>query len=64
MKERILIPITGILLISGIILTGSDSPAFPWPNALGLFSTAAAAFTAHKLNLDDKEAAGPADGEH
>ncbi|MDZ7833713.1 MAG: hypothetical protein U5L07_18355 [Desulfobacterales bacterium] len=64
MKERILIPITGILLISGILLTGSDSPAFPWPNALGLFSTAAAVFTAHKLNLDDEEAAGPADGEH
>ena len=53
MKQQIAILVFGFLLILGILLTGSDSPWFPWPNALGLLATMVAALTAHKLNLND-----------
>jgi hypothetical protein len=59
MKQPIRMTIFGLLLISGIILTGSDSPVFPWPNIAGLLSTAAAVWIAQQLALEADEADHP-----
>jgi len=56
MKQPIRLTIFGLLLIFGIILTGTDSHIFPWPNIAGLFSTAAAVFISLRLDLEDDEA--------
>lgn len=56
MKQTIRMTIFGLLLISGIILTGSDSPVFPWPNIAGALSTAVAVWIAQHLVLEEDEA--------
>lgn len=50
MKQQIFILIFGLLLLSGIILAGSDGTLFPWPNILGLLLAASAVFISRKLN--------------
>ena len=59
MNQPIRMTLFGLLLISGIILTGSDSPVFPWLNIAGLLSTAAAAWIAQQLALETEEADHP-----
>ncbi|HMA86581.1 MAG TPA: hypothetical protein VKN73_12825 [Desulfosalsimonadaceae bacterium] len=57
MTRPIRIIIFGLLLISGIILTGSDSPVFPWPNIGGVLSTAAAVLIAQHIALEEDDEA-------
>jgi hypothetical protein len=39
----------GLLFIIGLILAGSDGPAFPWPNIAGLACMAGAAAGINKI---------------
>ena len=43
----------GLLFIIGIILAGSDGPAFPLPNLAGVACLAIAAIKAQKLDLTE-----------